>query len=143
MNASSTTSLQPSPFVALKKHWDLRGSALCITHHMTSAEVDGFAHLCASLLQANGPLALLVLVPATGEFLEHCQLHCNPHFKAMWDTMYANELGCLCQGIGSGDAPSAKRVVGTNTFFLIDYQDIPAHKRKEICHTMMICEEKG
>ncbi len=49
----------------------------------------------------------------------------------MWDTLYANKLGCLCQGIGSGDAPGAKRVVGTNTFFLIDYQDIWSHKRKE------------
>ncbi len=58
----------------------------------------------------------------------------------MWDTLYANELGRLCQSIGSGDAPGVKRVTGTNTFFLINYQDIPSHKRKEICHTMMVCE---
>ncbi len=30
--------------------------------------------------------------------------------------------------------------MGTNTFFLIDYHDISAHKRKEICHTMVVCE---
>jgi hypothetical protein len=46
----------------------------------------------------------------------------------------------LCQGIGSGTIPSSKRVAGTNTFFLIEYHDIPAHKRKEICHTMVVCE---
>ena len=27
-----------------------------------------------------------------------------------------------------------------HTFFRIDYQDIPSHKRKEICHIMVICE---
>ncbi len=25
-------------------------------------------------------------------------------------------------------------------FFCIDFHDIPSHKRKEICHTMVICE---
>jgi len=46
----------------------------------------------------------------------------------------------LCQGIGSGTTPTAKQVTGTNTFFLIDYSDIPAHKRNEICHTTVVCE---
>jgi hypothetical protein len=27
----------------------------------------------------------------------------------------------------------------TYTYFIIDYHDIPAHKRKEICHTMVVC----
>jgi hypothetical protein len=57
-----------------------------------------------------------------------------------WDTLYSNELGRLCQGIGSGKAPNSKRVAGTNTFFCIDYNNIPLHKRKEICHTMVVCE---
>jgi hypothetical protein len=46
----------------------------------------------------------------------------------------------LCQGIGSGTTPTSKQVAGTNTFFLIDYHNIPTHKRKEICHTMVVCE---
>ncbi len=54
--------------------------------------------------------------------------------------MYANERGHLCQGIGSGNAPSSKRIAGTNMFFCIKYHDIPSHKRKEICHTMVVCE---
>jgi hypothetical protein len=57
-----------------------------------------------------------------------------------WDTLYSNELDRLCQGIGSGEAPNSKRVAGTNTFFCIDYNAIPLHKRKEICHTMVVCE---
>jgi hypothetical protein len=82
-----------------------------------------------------------VLGPSTGEFFEHRQLRQDPRYKATRDTSYANELGDFCQqGIGSGTTPDSKWVAGTNTFFIIDYQDIPAHKRKEICHTMVVCE---
>ena len=35
---------------------------------------------------------------------------------------------------------TAERVEGTNTFFLINYNDIPAHKCKEICHTLIVCK---
>jgi hypothetical protein len=75
-----------------------------------------------------------------GEFLEHRQLRRDPKFKPTWDTSYANKLGRLCHGIGVGPKPNSKRVEGTNTFFRIDYNDIPVHKRKEICHTLVVCE---
>ena len=75
---------------------------------MTSPEVQNFALLCR---------ALSVLDPTTGEFLEHRQLHRDPKFKPVWDKSYANELGWLCQGIGTGASPTSKRVEGTNTFF--------------------------
>ncbi len=39
-----------------------------------------------------------------------------------------------------GSTPNSQQVAGTNTFFLIDYQDIQSHKRKEICHTTVVCE---
>jgi hypothetical protein len=107
---------------------------------MPAAEVSGFAGLCQALSQLDMPEALSVLDTSTGEFLKHRQLRRDPRYKATWDTSYANELGRLCQGIGSGTTPTSKRVAGTNTFFLIDYHDIPAHKRKEICHTMVVCE---
>ena len=55
----------------------------------------------------------------------------------MWDTLYANELGHLCR---TGTMPNTKQVAGTNNFFLIDYNDIPVHKRKEICHTLVVCK---
>jgi hypothetical protein len=109
---------------------------------MKPAEVDAFAFLCEALTLEDGPglSALSVLDPATGEFLEHRQLRRDPRYKATWDTSYANELGRLCQGIGAGSTPSTQRVSGTNTFFRIDYNDIPLHKRKEVCHTMVVCE---
>jgi len=107
---------------------------------MPATEVSGFAGLCQALSLLDVPEALSVLDSSTGEFLEHRQLCQDPRYKATWDMSYANELGRLCQGIGSGTTPTTKRVAGTNTFFLVDYRDIPAHKRKEICHTMVVCE---
>jgi hypothetical protein len=107
-----------------------------------SKEVHCFANLCLSLgkLDCVDPSALSVLDPATGEFLKHRQLCRDPRYKTVWDTSYANESGRLCQGIGSGSTPTSQRVAGTNTFFIIDYQNIPLHKCKEICHTMVVCE---
>jgi hypothetical protein len=107
---------------------------------MTPKEVDGFAYLCKALTKVDSPAALSVLNPATGGFLEHRQLCRDPRYKTTWDTSYANKLGRLCQGIGTGAKPSTKRVNGTNTFFRIKYNDIPAHKQKEICHTLVVCE---
>ena len=31
-------------------------------------------------------------------------------------------------------------MAGTNTFFIVDYTDIPAHKKKQICHTKVVCK---
>jgi hypothetical protein len=113
-------------------------AGLCKTMH--PAEIDGFAYLCQASTQMSGLQALSVLDPSTGKFLEHHQLHRDLLYKATWDTSYANELGQLCQDIGMGPSPNTKRVVGTNTFFLINYHDIPCNKRKKICHTMVVCE---
>jgi hypothetical protein len=107
---------------------------------MQLAEIDSFAYLCHALMHVGGPKALSVLDPSTGKFLKHCQLQSDPRYKATWDTSYANELGRLCQGIGTGSSPNTKCIGGTNTFFLIDYHDITVHKWKEICHTMVVCE---
>ncbi len=107
---------------------------------MQPAEIDGFAYLCQALMHVSGPEALSVLDPSTGKFLEHCQLHRDPRYKATWDTLYTNELGRLCQGICTGPSPNTKWVAGTNIFFHINYHDIPCHKRKEICHTMVVCK---
>jgi hypothetical protein len=115
-------------------------AGLCTMHHMTTAETTSFATLCSALLHKDNPLALSVLDPTTGYMLEHCQLQHDPWYKTTWDTLYANELGCLCQGIGSGEAPNSKHVAGTNMFLHISYHNIPSHKRKEICHTIVVCE---
>ncbi len=107
---------------------------------MSPKEANGFAYLCAALEKVDSPSALSALDPTTGDFLEHRQLCRDPHYKTTWDTSYANKRGRLCQGIGSGPMPNSQRVAGTNTFCLIDYKDIPLHKRKELCHTMVVCE---
>jgi hypothetical protein len=115
-------------------------AGLCQAFSMSPKEADGFAYLCAMLEKVDSPSALSVLDPTTGDFLEHPQLCRDPRYKTTWDTSYANKLGRLCQGIGSGPTPNSQRVAGTNTFCLINYKDIPLHKRKEICHTMVLCE---
>jgi hypothetical protein len=82
---------------------------LCTMHHMVSAETTNFAALCSALLHKDKPLALSVLEPTTGNMLEHCEpQQRDPWYKTTWDTLYANELGYLCQDIGSGEplAPS-------------------------------------
>jgi hypothetical protein len=83
---------------------------------MPDTEVSGFAGLCQELSHLDVPEALSVLDPSTGKFLEHRELRRDPRYKTTWDTSYANELGRLCQGIGSGTTPTSKRVAGTNTF---------------------------
>jgi hypothetical protein len=107
---------------------------------MSPKETNCFAFLCEELFKIHGPSALSVLDPETSKFLENCQLHQDPHYKTAWDTSYANKLGRLCQGIGSGSAPTGQQAADTNTFYIIDYKDIPSHKCKEICHTMVVCE---
>ena len=62
------------------------------------------------------PLAMPVLDDESGKTLEHWQLRHHPKYKDVWDTSYANELGRLCQGIGTDPTtPSKQRVAGTNT----------------------------
>jgi hypothetical protein len=110
-------------------------------HHMTTVETTNFAALCSALSYEDNPLALPVLDPTTSNMLEHFQLRRDPWYKTTWDASYANELGHLCQGIGSeGEPPISKCVAGTNTFFPINYHNILLHKRKEICHTMVVCK---
>jgi hypothetical protein len=80
----------------------MRFAGLCALHHMRTAETTNFATLCSALWHGDNPLALSVLDPTTSTMLEHCQLPSNPQNITPLDTLYANELGHLCQGIGSG-----------------------------------------
>jgi hypothetical protein len=99
-----------------------------------------FAGLCEKLAILDDGDALAVLDRESGKLLEHRQLRKDPRYKTVWDRLYANELGRLCQGIGTGKAAGGKRVAGTNTFHLITFADIPHHKRKEIIYTKVVCE---
>jgi hypothetical protein len=75
----------------------------------------------------------------TGNFLEWCQLQTHPTLSATWNTSYANKLGQLCQGIGTGPN-KGKRVKGTNTLFPIPYDKIPANRHREITYSKVICK---
>ena len=46
----------------------------------------------------------------------------------------------LCQGTGTYPNGNVKRVKGTNTFFLIRSEGIPANRRKETTYTKVVCK---
>jgi hypothetical protein len=115
-------------------------ASLCKALALSKPEVIEFAGLCKSLTILNDGDALTVLDRNTGKLLKHCQLRKDPCYKMVWDRSYANKLGRLCQGVGTGDKAGGKRVAGTNTFHLIAYADIPHQKQKQIIYTKVVCE---
>ena len=84
-----------------------------------------------------------VLDKTSGQSLQYRQLRKHPKFAHIWNNSYANEIGCICQGIGQGTkGPKHQRVEGTKTFCLITFEDIPQDRQKEIFHSMVVCEVK-
>jgi hypothetical protein len=78
-------------------------------------------------------------------FLEWRQLHTHPTLSVTWNTSYANKLGRLCQGIGTGSNKS-KPVKGANTLFPIPYDKIPSNRHREITYSKVVYKvgpEKG
>ena len=53
---------------------------------------------------------------------------------------FSNEMGRLCQGVVTGNNGIGKRVEGTNTFYVIKFEDIPKDWLSEICYTSVVCE---
>jgi hypothetical protein len=74
-----------------------------------------------------------------GNFLEWRQLRTHPTLSGTWNTSYANKLGCLGQGIGTGPN-KGKRIKGTNTLFPIPYDKIPSDCRREISYSKVVCK---
>ncbi len=101
---------------------------------LSEPESTDFACLCVGLTSLDEGHSLAVLDKKSGQLLKHRQLHGDPCYKEVWDRSYSNELGQLCQGIGTGDKAGGKWIAGTNTFHLTRYSDIPYHKRKEIIY---------
>jgi hypothetical protein len=75
----------------------------------------------------------------TDNFLEWHQLQTHPTLSATWNTSYANKLGRLCQGIGTGPN-KGKCVKGTNTLVPVPYDKIPADRRREITYSKVVCK---
>ena len=49
-------------------------------------------------------------------------------------------MGRLCQGVGTVPNGKVKRIEGTNTFFAIQFENIPKDRLNEICYTSVVCE---
>ena len=49
-------------------------------------------------------------------------------------------MGRLCQGVGKGPNGKGKRIEGTNTLFVIKFEEIPKDRLNEICYTSLVCE---
>ena len=115
-------------------------ASLCKALALSMPEVIEFAGLCQRLTILDDGDALGGLDRESGKLLEHRQLRKDPRYKPVWDRSYANELGRLCQGIGTCDKAGGKQVAGTSTFHLIAFADIPHHKQKQIIYTKVVCE---
>ena len=110
-----------------------------VTHRAVSrikvAENDVVAAIVSDLLAAP------VMDEETGEMLEFRQLRSHPKYKKIWDTSYENELERPCQGVGAKkEDPTQHQVKGIDTFRVIRFDDIPPAKRREACHTSVVCE---
>ena len=83
---------------------------------------------------------MLVLDSKIGRTLGYRQLRNYPKFHQVWIELYANEIGRICKGIGTSPDASGKRVEGTTTFLVINYDVIPANRCKEITYTKVVCK---
>ena len=57
-----------------------------------------------------------------------------------WNTLYSDELGHLCQGVGKGPTSTVHRVKVTNNFRVIHFHNIPRDCRKRITVTKVVCK---
>ena len=106
--------------------------------HRTRSKVEG-TQMVAGIV--SNLLASSVLDQDTGKLLEPRQLRRHPTYKHIWDMSCANELKMLCQRVGQCMKGSdSQRVKDTNIFCVIWYEDITPDRRKEVCHTSVVCK---
>ena len=77
-----------------------------------------------------------VLDHATGDTLEHQQLHRHPKYRYVWNTSYSNKLSVGHHPLDS----TKKRVEGTNTFHVIAHSDILPSHLSQVTYTKVVCE---
>jgi len=88
----TATTTQPTQPIAARTRAKLRNSNHFAALATAWPDEDDAMHQ-----HFSGP----VLDAETGTELEHRQLRKHPTYKKVWDESYANELGRLCQGIGT------------------------------------------
>ena len=77
--------------------------------------------------------AMPILDKESGQLLEYRQLRGHPKYHVVWNDSYFNELGRLCQGVGTNADGTGQPIDGTDTFFVISY------RRKEVTYTKVVC----
>ena len=85
-------------------------------------------------------MAKSVLEHETGKKLNYGQLRKHPRLQDTWKTSFSNEMGRLCQGVGTGTNGKGKIIEGKNTFFAIKFENIPKDRLNEICYISVVCE---
>ena len=68
------------------------------------------------------------------------QLRRHPQYAEKWNRSLANKIGRLFLGIGINE-DGQHRIKGTNTFFIIHFQDISKTRIHEVCYTYVLCQE--
>ena len=119
---------------------DSVASRTCSSAQQSTTLLAHAAARCAYPSALIHKWALLVLDKATGKTLEYRQLIQHPYFHKVWNHSYANKLGRLFQGIGTSPNGTSKRIKGTDTFFVIQFENIPADRRSEITYTKVVCK---
>jgi hypothetical protein len=114
-----------------------------IAHRTRSRAANFISPLKAASRQYSPELlskwAMAVWDEDSGQMLEYRQLLKHPKLKYIWSPSFSNEMGRLCQGVGTGPDGTGKRVEGTDTFRVIQFDDIPKDRLKEVCHTSVVC----
>ena len=123
-----------------------------IPHHTRSRQpisaLDASSRVCPSDFLERWALSevfhptqtLTVLDPNSGNSLKHFQIWCHPGcLGPTWNTSYENEIGRLCQGIGFSPDKTTQRIKCTDTFNIINYDNIPMYRSKKITYSKVMC----
>ena len=76
-------------------------------------------------------MANSVLEQETGKQINYGQLRKHPRLQETWNKSFSNEMGRLCQGVGTGPNGKGKRIEVTNKLFVIKFEDIPKDRLNE------------
>ena len=76
-------------------------------------------------MAAHHHTALPILDKETSKFLNYGKLRRHPQYTNTWNISYANGMGRLCQGVGTGYRGAGKLIEGTDTFHVVSFEDIP------------------
>ena len=80
------------------------------------------------------------LLTQTGKELNYGQMRKHPKFQETRNKYFSNKIGRLRQGVVTRINDIGKRVEGTNTFYVIKFEDIRKDRLNEIYYTSVVCE---